>query len=270
MEHDERLELLSPPTVPLERSPYLPRRNPRQSEGSITVAEYSGSTEIMRSYGNSSSSLPTLDNSPSDLSTSSLSTTCNRQMWNLQGDGHGGLYTHRRQTAGAPIQTVGRTEGIYPCLFAFNMCLELATSKEAWISHINSHFTEAEVKFPPKNTCTFCGESFLEDSTAGGSWGRFLDHLFTHYTRERFSQILPHSDFVGYCREMDLISDFTSGRCEAAQRTLSEHDRTPRSHAGSIETTAEVFYPTTWEENTPRIATVTVNRGGRRGGGRRQ
>lgn len=213
-----------------------------------------------RTSMDSASSMPALTSddmsfrSVSDLS----STQCNRQMYNLPSDSSGGLYTHRSNIA-RPVAAALK-EGMYRCLFAFDGCTT-SCALDTWESHVNTHLSDVE---PPEScTCTICDQEFksgisgeeLELGACKATWGRFLNHVLSHKYRGAFK---PNSAFVEFCRDKDIISDFTSQRFNQNLTTRPQYRererRTPRRlvNTASVDSPdiAQVEYRSSWGENS--------------------
>jgi len=264
----QRLDRFAIPSTPLEH-----RNFPPQPSSDISVAEADcGSSTAHRSdrmprcEGSTytTSSMPTLDNSSlTSLSSPTPSTYYHPQMYKLQEDSSGALYTY--QPVSPTVRTGTRPDGTHPCLFSFNGCSEAFGREEDWVAHVDSHFAN-EIPPPPSCICSVCGEPFSAYDPLL-NWGRFLKHTFNdHYVRGGLAHgIPPHPDFVRYCRDRSMISDFTCTRFEGYQ-AISEDDRTPRSIRNRPQRDADiarVHYPVTWEssEAQPRTTTtVVVNR----------
>lgn len=212
-----------------------------------------------RASMDSASSMPGLTSddmsfwSVSDLS----STQCNRQMYNLPSDSSGGLYTHRPNVARPAALP---KEGMYRCLFAFGGCTTFCTP-DTWESHVNTHLSDVD---PPEScTCTICDQQFkseisgeeLELGARKATWGRFLKHVLSHKYRGAFK---PNSAFAEFCRDKDIISDFTSQRFDqnlmARPQYRERERRTPRrlANTASIDSPdmAQVEYRSSWGEDT--------------------
>ncbi|RPB05385.1 hypothetical protein L873DRAFT_1839927 [Choiromyces venosus 120613-1] len=280
-EGGQRLDSLVMPNGPPElRSSHPPSSS--YSDLSIAEAEY-GSSTIYRSDSTrrhegsicTSYSMPTLDSSSlTALSSPTPSTFYNDQMYELQEDSSGLLYT--LQPIGSPIRTERRPDGTHPCLFFFNRCYEAFDKEETWVPHVDSHFASQGIQPPSVCKCTICGKSFAEDEHLPANWQKFLKHAFDeHYVKGGLKkEISPDPDFIKHCRDQNMISVFTCTRLESQQPASSEDDQTPRSrrHLQSGADIAQVLYPSNWDqlEAQPRTVarTIEVHRRGRARGGR--
>lgn len=269
---------------------FHPRLRDQVDSSSTVVAEDGRSLlshiprQVMsgRTSGGSTSSIPTLtsDNrsfrSVSDLS----STQCNWQMYNLPSDSSGGFYTHRPNVA-QPVSphAAASKEGMYPCIFAFVGCTTFC-ALETWESHVNTHLLDAD---PPEScTCTICDQEFksgisgeeLELGARKATWSRFLNHVLSHKYRGAFN---PNSEFSEFCRDKNIISDFTIQRFDQNPTTRPQYRererRTPRRPANTASInppdTAQVEYRSSWGENTAVMQQaierdIVVNRGNSR------
>ncbi|KAG0644008.1 hypothetical protein HOY80DRAFT_1031550 [Tuber brumale] len=276
---EQRLDRIVIPNTPLGRTNFPPPSSSHPSDISVAEADCGSSTthqsdRMTRSEGSTytTSSMPTLDSSSlTSLSSPTPSTSYHPQMYELQEDSSGGLYTY--QPIRTAFRTVTRPNGTHPCLFSFNECPEAFDRADNWVAHVDSHFADQEIPPPSSCTCSVCGKLF---SAYGPrlNWERFLKHTFDDHLRDGLIQeIAPHPDFVMHCRDASMISDFTCTRIEGHQLASFEDDRTPRSRRGPQRDTdiAQVHFPSTWElqEAQPRTATtIVVNRSGQARGGR--
>jgi len=268
-EQPHRLDRFAIPSAPLQHRNFSP---PSGSDVSVAEADCGSSTthrsDRMHRYGGSAyttSSMPTLDNSSlTSLSSPTPSTYYHPQMYQLQEDSSGNLYTY--QPVSPTVRTGARPDGTHPCLFSFNGCSEAFGREEDWVVHVDSHFPSEEIPPPSSCICTVCGKRFITRDPRL-NWEQFLKHTFNdHYVRDGLPHVSPHPDFVRHCRDKTMISDFTCTR-------FSEADRTPRSSnrpQGDADI-ARVLYPVNWESSDaqPRTATtVVVNRSVQGRGGR--
>ena len=277
----QRLDRFAIPSAPLEHSDFPPPSSSHPSDLSVAGADCGSSTthqsdRMHRCEGSTytTSSMPTLDYSSLTSPSSPTPSTCyHPQMYGFHEDSSGALYTY--QSVSTPVRTEARPDGTHPCLFFFNGCSEAFGREEDWVAHVGSHFASNEILPPSPCICSVCGTPFSAYDPPL-NWERFLKHTFNeHYVRDKLSQgIPPHPDFVRYCRDAAMISEFTCTRIEGYQRVTSEDDRIPRSSRGRPRGDADiarVHYPGTWEssEAQPRTATtVVVNRSGQARSGR--
>jgi hypothetical protein len=277
---EQRLDRIVIPNTPLAHTNFPPPSSSHPSDISVAEADCGSSTtyqsdRMTRREGSTYtiSSTPTLDSSSlTPLSSPTPSTSYHPQMYGLQEDSSGGLYTYQ------PIRTTFRTvtrPNDHPCLFSFNGCPEAFERADNWVSHVDSHFVDQEIPPPSPCTCSVCGKIFgAYDPRL--NWERFLKHTFDDHVRDgQIREILPHPDFVRHCRDASMISDFTCTRLEGHQRAICEDDRTPRSRRGPQggADIAQVHFPSTWEPQEAQSRTATtimVNRSGQARGGRSQ
>lgn len=242
----------------------------------------------------SSSSMPsmTCDNMSSP-SVSNVSTQYNLPMYNLPFDSSGEVYTYR-STGPIAVNRGPLGEGTFRCLFAFSGCTEFCR-KDIWKDHVSSHLSD--VTPPELCICPICEKSF-ESTPPEVNWSRFLNHILGH---NYSGTIRPSQEFLEFCRDKDIISEFTTQRFDPSLAThevpqvlypYRGHDRgrdrererncTPRSFLNNpslFPDVARVEYPATWgvgssDSTRPRVSqgSVMVNRGNLRargGGGHR-
>lgn len=222
-------------------------------------------------------STPTLEGGDtSSTSASSLSTMYNRPMYNLSSDTFGNPYTNHI-SAGRPFEVRTRQPrgAMYKCLFAFDGCRDICT-QDTWKAHVNTHLSDVE---PPEFcTCFICGESFEKGIV---TWSRFLDHTLGH---KYAGTPKPDQEFIEFCRDNDIISEYTHGRYganfaapmaapDSHRYRQREHESfsTPRTIVD--DNVARVDYPSEWrvvDSGMRRAGDIVVNRSAPRArGGRR-
>ncbi|PWW80310.1 hypothetical protein C7212DRAFT_362136 [Tuber magnatum] len=264
-----RMECYAIPNTPLERTNFPQPHSSLPSDLSVAEADCGSSTihqsdRISRDEGSTytASSMPTLDDrSSTPLSSPNPSTSYYPQMYQLQEDSSGNLYTH--QSVRTTLRTTTRPDGTHPCLFFFNACSEAFDREEDWILHVKSHFSNREIPPPPSYRCSVCWANY-EAPDPLVNWERFLEHTFGHFRDGLRQEITPDPDFIRHCRDASMISDFACTRFEGYQQASSEDDRTPRSRRGARGDTdiARVHFPGFWEpsEAQPQAAaTIVVN-----------